>query len=667
MPGPYDYSTPLAQAYQMPQPQEGAAILNGINQGLQMRYAQIQNAYNMQELQRKLTLQQQADAAQQTALSNPTPENIQKWQIAAPDQWQATKSAHDSLNTDTQRQNLQDAFSVYGLLAPDKNGNPANLDGAIKIVQQRVDAGQTHLQPLLDMLQSGDPAKITAARGVAGMTAASYMGPDKATEAFSTFAKTPGEIAQQQAQTNLTQAQAEATLHPPAKTEVVQGQTDANGNPIFYNPNAAPPAAGAPPADLMSWAGRMDAAENTTGNPSAQNPRSTATGNGQFLNGTWLQMVKATRPDLAAGKSDDQILALRSNPQLSQQVTAAYAQVNGHSLESAGMPVNGGTLALAHRFGPSGAQTVLNADPNAKLSDVLPKSVIAANPDLKGVTVGQYYQHLAQQFGDQPISLGSNPSNTQALTGEAFIRTLPTARANLIRGIANGDIPAPTGRAAASGPGAVLLQQVLQYDPSASAINLPTRQATRKAFTSGTEGQAINSINTVTGHLVNLSADIDRLNNTGLDWVNGPAQAVGVFVGNPSTQRALANFNTDKIAVANELTKVFRGSGGAEADVQGWMKRLDSADSPTELHTTVQAMVHAMLSRLNSLGAQYSQGMGRTTDPLQLVTPQTAKALSKLSGADQSASQQQAATRYVNPQTGQTAVYDPTSRSWKVS
>jgi hypothetical protein len=662
MPGPYDYSTPLAQAQSLPQPQEGAAIMQGIQNGLELRMQQFKNAYQMQELQRNLTLQQQQDAAQQTALADPTPENIVKWSIAAPDHFQAANVAHSARTADEQRQNIQDAASVYGYLQPDANGNPANLDGATKIVQQRVDAGQTNLQPLLGMLQSGNPAQIKAAAGVVGAQLAAQMGPDQFANAYSKVGA-PG-VAQQQAETEKTQAETQTTLHPPAKTEVVQGQTDASGNPIFYNPNAAPPATPLP-ADLTSWASKVDASENPTGNPGAQNPRSTATGNGQFIDGTWLQMVKATRPDLAAGKTDPEILALRNNPQLSQQVTAAYGQVNGHALQAAGLPVNGATLTLAHRFGPGGAQTILNADPNAQLSAILPKSVMVANPDLRGVTAGQYAQHLAGQFGTNPISIGTDASNTQALTGDAFLRTLPPARANLIRSIANGDTPAPTGRAAAQGPGAVLLQQVLQYDPSASAINLPTRQATRVAFTSGPEGQAIASINTVTGHLVKLDHAIDNLSNTNVPLWNEAAQAIGGQVGDTKTQARVADFNVAKTNVANELTKVFRGSGGAEADIQGWLKQLQADESPVALHATVQAMVEAMGSRLQGLGAQYSQGMGRTTDPLQLVTPATAKALTRLSGGGQSAQPQGGQRVAVNPQTGQRVAYDPTSNSWK--
>ena len=49
------------------------------------------------------------------------------------------------------------------------------------------------------------------------------------------------------------------------------------------------------------------------GDPNAKNKRSSATGLGQFLDETWLDMIRAHRPDLARGRSQDEILACISH------------------------------------------------------------------------------------------------------------------------------------------------------------------------------------------------------------------------------------------------------------------------------------------------------------------------------------------------------------------
>jgi len=45
----------------------------------------------------------------------------------------------------------------------------------------------------------------------------------------------------------------------------------------------------------------------SNGDPNAKNKRSSATGLGQFLDETWLEMIGAHRPDLAKGRSQAEI------------------------------------------------------------------------------------------------------------------------------------------------------------------------------------------------------------------------------------------------------------------------------------------------------------------------------------------------------------------------
>lgn len=650
---PFDYVAPFAQAAQLPTPDIGGSFLQGINQSITQRYG-------VQQMQVQMAQQQQALAAQQAALADPTPGNILKWGIADPSHYEAVKSSHDAMTSDAQKQDVQDAASIYGYLGA------GDTDGAAKILQQRVDAGQSNLAPLLQAVQSGDPAKVKAAQATAGMILAGKMGPDKFAETYKAIgeegratAEEPGKIALTAAQTAEANANAQVKLHPLPETAATTG---ADGSPVFYDRNAPPPAGAAggvsgSPA-LSALVPKLIGSESNF-DPNAKNPNSSATGAGQFLSGTWVPLFKQLHPDIAAGKTDQQILAMRSNPQYAAEGVAAYAQQNAAALGNSGLPVNGATLAMAHKLGPGGAQSVLNAAPNAPLSTVLPAEVIKANPQLAKLTAGQYAGSLAKQFGTDPINTAADPS----ATGDDFLATLSPGRAKLVKAIANGDAPMPTGRSATTGAGQALMQQVLQYDPSANSFNLQTRQATRKAFTTGTEGQAINSANTVIGHLVGLNHAIDGLQNTNLSWVNGPAQFLGQNLGNTQTQKAVANFNFYRTAVANELTKVFRGSNGAEADVQGWLKQLNSAGSPVELHQTVQAMVDGMKSRLESLGAQYNSGMQKNIGPLELLTPHSRALLATLEGGGDGGSPKVA----INPQTGQRLVYDAASRAWKPS
>lgn len=72
------------------------------------------------------------------------------------------------------------------------------------------------------------------------------------------------------------------------------------------------------------------------GNPNATNPNSSAAGLGQFINSTWLSTIRQHRPDLVQGKSDSEILAMRSDPALSREMTDAYAADNNAILQKNG-------------------------------------------------------------------------------------------------------------------------------------------------------------------------------------------------------------------------------------------------------------------------------------------------------------------------------------------
>jgi Transglycosylase SLT domain len=138
-------------------------------------------------------------------------------------------------------------------------------------------------------------------------------------------------------------------------------------------------------------------AVESNGDPNAKNSRSSATGLGQFLDETWLDMVRAYRPDLAGGRSEQETLNLRRDPVLAREITIRLVERNVAMLKQRGLPVTAGTVYLAHFAGRAGAVAILSAPDNSDAALVIASAdstgrtkrerLIRANPFLEHFTV----------------------------------------------------------------------------------------------------------------------------------------------------------------------------------------------------------------------------------------------------------------------------------------
>src|SRR5215471_3049209 len=190
---------------------------------------------------------------------------------------------------------------------------------------------------------------------------------------------------------------------------IANGWLDGQGNAI---PQTSP--APLNPNGYMSggaYSSKVKGVENTTGNPNARNPLSSATGDGQFIDDTWVDVLSRNRPDLVAGKTRAQVLAMRGDTDLSDQMIQAYGRENAQYLGQHNEPVNATTIALAHRLGPEGAVRVLNASVGTPISALVKQDVMDANPDLRGRTVGQLLDTYLNKFGRSEVEF--QPAGTR--------------------------------------------------------------------------------------------------------------------------------------------------------------------------------------------------------------------------------------------------------------
>ena len=163
------------------------------------------------------------------------------------------------------------------------------------------------------------------------------------------------------------------------------------GVQVVEGPGAAGAGAGiegAADAAVQALVNRIIQIESA-GRIDARNPLSTATGPGQFLDSTWLRMMRTYRPDLVARHNRQELLNLRvTDYELSRQMVFELAREGERYLRSRGHQITPGRLYLAHFLGMEGAHVALSAPREVPLASLFSAGVISANPHLRGRDAG---------------------------------------------------------------------------------------------------------------------------------------------------------------------------------------------------------------------------------------------------------------------------------------
>jgi hypothetical protein len=266
-------------------------------------------------------------------------------------------------------------------------------------------------------------------------------------------------------------------------------------------------------------------------------------------------------------------------------------------------------------------------DRNNKADDKGPRVIKQIGPD--GAERSYQYDEQSKSFVPLKITgqSGAQPASVDpSLTGDAFLAQLDPGRAAQVKAIADGKMSPPGGFALRSPQIQALMRDVGQYEPGFDLTTWKARNDTRADFAKGKMAANMSALNTVIGHYATLADKAEALSNSSFTPWNTLTNLVGDKTGNP----AIKGFETAKNAVADEIMKVFRQTGGSETEVQAWKKTLDSSSSPAQFKEVISSGLELLNSRLNAVGEQYSKGMGKTTDPVSLLSEHAREVLTNL-------------------------------------
>jgi hypothetical protein len=214
------------------------------------------------------------------------------------------------------------------------------------------------------------------------------------------------------------------------------------------------------------------------------------------------------------------------------------------------------------------------------------------------------------------------PASVQVMNAAGNIKPEddPVAKA-----IADYRVPPPSPRSMTSPEGEALMRRVSVLNPDYDASQFPTRQKMRQAFTSGAQGQAINSLNTAIIHLdqfVDVAKALDNGNfRPGNEFFNRIKATFG--------DSAPTNFDGLKTIMSGELASAFKKSGATDTEIHDVKSAISSSNSTKQLVDYVTTIaIPALGGKTATYTEQYRQVMGEN-DPFKILLPDAVKVLTK--------------------------------------
>lgn len=564
-------------------------------------------ALQQQALQQKMTQAAQYQAWEQDYAKNPTPQKLAQGVALFPDQADALQKSYQIMDEPARISRVTQLSQIYNAAKSGRSDLASQqIDGIINAEkQQGVDTSEA--EQVKAALASGDKDALTRLQAFAQAHLAAAS-PDFAkaigitgNDKDSTHVINPGGALVDNSGRELYRAS-----DRPKQIQVPIFDADGHRIGTQLVPEGGDPASGGGASVSPSGAPQSSANALAGNNPGGIN-------DGAFAK---------TQPGYSGANG-----RFASFNSLQDGINAQKALLGSYVKRGINTP-----LAIASRWAPKGDG---GNDPAAYARNIAQQMGIGVNDKITPADIDHFQHAQAMQensmygqaatqaglkqgqngyFGPVGGTAASAPGDITK-TGDAYLATLPGPLAAQVKALSEGRLQIPTGAALRSPQVQQLWAAASQYDPDLDQANAKTRYATRKEFTSGKAAANITSFNTALHHIDTLSHAADDLSNSSIPLWNTIGNATNSAMG----AAAVPKFNAAKQAVVDELERAFRGTSGTLAGIKGWEEAINSSSSPAQIHGVLTQMADLLAGRIEALGEQYSQGMGKSVDGINLL------------------------------------------------
>jgi hypothetical protein len=199
--------------------------------------------------------------------------------------------------------------------------------------------------------------------------------------------------------------------------------------------------------------------------------------------------------------------------------------------------------------------------------------------------------------------------NGAALQGDDYLKTLPANEATMVKKMVNGEIPPPSSFVLAKSPyWNALMMKAAQYDPDFDQTSWAARSAGRKDFYGGGKSsEMVRAANQTIDHVGHLVESFDKLSNTQYPLYNEAKNFVGQKI---TGEAGVPDFLANAHAVADEMSKVFKGSNLSDTEIRAWEHSLNANMSPEQQRSAVAKLMDLLGGSLNALEQKRESSLG---------------------------------------------------------
>lgn len=183
------------------------------------------------------------------------------------------------------------------------------------------------------------------------------------------------------------------------------------------------------------------------------------------------------------------------------------------------------------------------------------------------------------------------------VTGAALYDHLPQGMGAAVRAMIEGRQPLPSPQAMRNPATLALIDAAHAIDPTFDATSWASRQAGMKDFTSGKSSEMVRAANQTLAHVGSLLDSMDALKNGSIPALN----AVGNFASEQTGDGRQGSFRTNAHAVAEEMSKVFKGANLSDAEIRQWEQNLTENMSPAQQKAQVAKLSELLHGSLHAL------------------------------------------------------------------